>query len=72
MNSSGGAFVTPVYGSEGRAYLSMCDGHRYGVVFPDKEQARACAEQHNVSHHHGRPPRFRAFGFQDFTGEHLA
>lgn len=71
MKSSGGAFVTPVYGREGRAYLSICDAHRHGVVFPDKDQARACAEQHNASHHHGRAARFRAYGFRDFNGDYL-
>ncbi|WP_138413096.1 hypothetical protein [Sinomonas gamaensis] len=72
MKSSGGAFVTPVYNAEGRAYLSLCDVHRDGRVFSDKEQARRCAEEHNEAHHEGRAPRFRWFNFRDVSGEQLA
>ncbi|WP_138442527.1 hypothetical protein [Sinomonas susongensis] len=68
MKSSGGAFVTPVYGREGRGYLSTCDAHRHGVVFPDMAKARECAEHHNACYHKGRAPRFLAYGFRDFNG----
>lgn len=67
MKSSGGAFVTPVYDAGGRAYLSLCDSHRDGRVFRDKEQARKCAEEHNLAHHQGRTPRFRSLSFEPST-----
>lgn len=71
MKASGGAFITPVYGADGRAYMSVCDAHGHGMVFPEKEQARACAERHNAAHHKGRAPHFRGYGFRDFNGDHL-
>lgn len=62
MKTSAGAVVSPVYGNDGVAYLSMCEAHREGSrVFDDKGLARQHAQDHNDAHHHGQAPRFRTF-----------
>jgi hypothetical protein len=52
----------PIFGREGKGYLSLCEAHRKGRVFDEKETAKEHAQRHNDKHHGGRAPRVRVFG----------
>jgi hypothetical protein len=55
----GGALVMPIFGAEGKAYLSLCEEHHEGRVFDEWESARAFAQRHNDARHGGRAARVR-------------
>jgi hypothetical protein len=55
----------PIFGPEGKAYMSLCEAHREGRVFKAKEWAREHAQRHNDAQHDGRAPRFRTFKGED-------
>lgn len=51
----------PIFGREGKGYLSLCEAHHDGRVFDEKESAKDHAKRHNDKHHGGRAPRVRLF-----------
>jgi hypothetical protein len=59
MKALGGALVMPIFGADGKAYLSLCEAHHEGRVFDERESAWAFAQQHNDVRHGGRVPRVR-------------
>ena len=59
MKASGGALVMPIFGPDGKAYVSLCEAHHEGRVFDERASAQAYAQRHNDASHGGRPPRVR-------------
>lgn len=49
----------PIFGSDGKAYLSLCEAHHEGRVFGERESAKQHAQRHNDARHDGRAPRVR-------------